>query len=95
MFGCIWRKANSHTRTVERRLRVKEAKTDQEVTRRNLRPAMLLQGSVVKESESEGAQSCLTLCDPMDCSLPGSSMHGIFQARVQEWVAIAFSRGSS
>ena len=41
------------------------------------------------------AQSCLTLCDPMDCSLPGSSVHGIFQARVLEWVAISFSRGSS
>ena len=36
-------------------------------------------------------QSRLTLCDPMDCSLPGSSVHGIFQARVLEWVAIAFS----
>ena len=43
------------------------------------------------ESESEVAQSCLTLRDPMDCSLPGSSAHGIFQARVLEWVAIAFS----
>ena len=41
------------------------------------------------------AQSCLTLCDPMDCSLPGSSVHGIFQARVLEWVAISFSRRSS
>ena len=39
------------------------------------------------------AQSCLTLCDPMDCSLPGSSAHGIFQARILEWVAISFSRG--
>ena len=38
------------------------------------------------------AQSCLTLCDPMDCSLPGSSIHGIFQTRVLEWVAISFSR---
>ena len=47
------------------------------------------------ESESEGTQSCLTLCDPMGCSLPGSSVHGIFQARVLEWGAIAFSRGSS
>ena len=36
-------------------------------------------------------QSCPTLCDPMDCSLPGSSVHGIFQARVLEWVAISFS----
>ena len=42
-------------------------------------------------SESKVAQSCLTLGDPMDCSLPGSSVHGIFQARVLEWVAIAFS----
>ena len=40
---------------------------------------------------SEVAQSCLTLSDPMDCSLPGSSVHGIFQARVLEWGAIAFS----
>ena len=43
------------------------------------------------ESESEVTQSRLTLCDPMDCSLPGSSVHGIFQARVLEWVAISFS----
>ena len=44
-----------------------------------------------EKSESEVAQSCLTLRDPMDCSLPGSSDHGIFQARVLEWSAIAFS----
>ena len=43
------------------------------------------------KSESEVAQSCLTLRDPMDCSLLGSSVHGIFQARVLEWGAIAFS----
>ena len=43
------------------------------------------------KSENEVAQSCPTLRDPMDCSLPGSSIHGIFQARVLEWVAIAFS----
>ena len=47
----------------------------------------LLQCMTVK-SESEVAQSCPTLRDPMDCSLPGSSIHGIFQARVLEWVAI-------
>ena len=41
------------------------------------------------------AQSCLTLCDPVDCSLPGSSVRGIFEARILEWVAIPFSRGSS
>ena len=50
----------------------------------------LLQCMKVK-SESEVTQSCLTLSDPMDCSLPGSSIHGIFQARVLEWGAIAFS----
>ena len=50
----------------------------------------LLQCMKVK-SESEVAQSCPTPSDPMDCSLPGSSIHGIFQARVLEWVAIAFS----
>ena len=41
------------------------------------------------------AQSCLTLCDPMDCSPPGCSVRGIHQARILEWVAIPFSRGSS
>ena len=46
---------------------------------------------VKRESESEVAQSCPTLSDPMDCSLTGSSIHGIFQARVLEWGAIAFS----
>ena len=44
---------------------------------------------------SEATQSCPTLCDPMDCSPPDSSVHGIFQARILEWVAISFSRGSS
>ena len=44
---------------------------------------------------SEVAQSCPTLCDPMDCSLPSSSVHGIFHAIVLEWIAISFSRGSS
>ena len=43
------------------------------------------------KSESEVAQSCPTLSDPMDCSLPGYSVHGIFQARVLEWGAIALS----
>ena len=47
--------------------------------------------SPIHESEKEVAQSCPTLRDPMDCSLPGSSVHGIFQARVLEWGAIAFA----
>ena len=54
----------------------------------------LLQFMKVK-SESEVAQSCPTFSDPMDCSLPGSSIHGIFQARVLEWGAIAFSDQAS
>ena len=47
------------------------------------------------KKENKVTQSCLTLSDPMDCSLPGFSIHGIFQARILEWVAISFSRGSS
>ena len=54
-----------------------------------------LDGVKILESESEVAQLCLTLCDPMDCSLLDSSVHGIFQARVLEWIAISFFRGSS
>ena len=50
------------------------------------------QHHLLKEKVSEVAQSSLTLCDPVDCSPPGSSVHGIFQARVLEWGAIAFSR---
>ena len=51
--------------------------------------------NISQKSESEVTQLCPTLCNPMDCSLPGSSIHGIFQARVLAWVAISFSRGSS
>ena len=61
--------------------------------------AILLASLVVqingKESASEVAQSCPTLCDPVDCSLPGSPVHGILQASILEWVAISFSRGFS
>ena len=51
--------------------------------------------SLPKRKESEVAQPCMTLCHPMDCSLPGSSVHGILQPRILEGVAISFSRGSS
>ena len=61
-----------------------------ETLRRTRREVAWRQGK-----ESEVAQLCPTLYDPMDCSPPGSSIHGIFQARVLEWVATAFSRGSS
>ena len=53
-----------------------------------------LAGLKVK-SEVKVTQSCPTLCDPMDCGPPGSSVHGILQARIQGWVAVPFSRGSS
>ena len=49
----------------------------------------------MRGKESEVVQPSPTLCNPMDCSLPGSSIRGIFQAKVLEWVAISFSRGSS
>ena len=52
---------------------------------------ILFHGCVLAKS----LQSCQTLCDPMDCSPPGSSVHGILQARISEWVAISFSRRSS
>ena len=48
-----------------------------------------------RKKESEVAQSCPTLCDPVDCSLPGFSVHGILQARILERVTVSFSRGSS
>ena len=44
---------------------------------------------------AKSLQSCLILCDPLDCSLPGSSVHGILQARTLEWAAISYSRESS
>ena len=51
--------------------------------------------TIWEENESEVAQSCPTLRDPVDCNLSGSAVHGIFQARVLEWIAIYSSRGSS
>ena len=55
----------------------------------------LIIGSLYLLIESEVAHLCPTLCNPVDCSLPGSSLHGILQARILEWVAIPVSRGSS
>ena len=52
-------------------------------------------GDLPEKKESEVTQSCQTLCDTMDCSLPGSSVHVIIQVRIMEWVAISFSRRSS
>ena len=52
-------------------------------------------GFIVSMHTCVHAYLCLTLCNPMDCSPPGSSVHGIFQARILEWVAISLSKGSS
>ena len=60
-----------------------------------LQAVIILTWSGGNESESEVTQSCLTLCDPVDCNLLGFSVHGILQARILEWIAIPFSRGSS
>ena len=63
-----------------------------------LQPSVAAMGARVDFSvcsESEVAQSCPTLCDPMDYSLPGSSVYGIFQERILKWAAISCSRGSS
>ena len=74
---------------------------EKQCARMRVRPEQSLNQSNISmsqdslKSKSEVAQSCLTLCDPTDCSLPGSSVSGIFQTRVLEWVAISFSRGSS
>ena len=60
----------------------------QRIARRDKKPFL-------SESESVSHSVCPTLCDPMDCSLPGSSVHGILQVRILEWIAIPISRGSS
>ena len=58
-------------------------------------PGLLLTPGPLRGACSLVSQSCLTLCNPMDCSPPGSSVHGISQTRTLEWVVISFSRGSS
>ena len=61
----------------------------------NIQKTKVMASSPIEVKWSEVAESCPTLCDPVDCSLPGSSVHGILQARILEWVTISFSRGSS
>ena len=58
-------------------------------------PTLLSSAAQTGHLKVLAAQSCPTLCDPMDYSPPGSSVHGILQARILEWVAMSFSRGSS
>ena len=72
-------------------LRVKE-ESERASLRLNIKKkkkTKVMASGLISESESEIAQSCPTLCDPIDRSLPGTSIHGIFQAKVLEWVAIS------
>ena len=72
-----------------------EAGTEASVSMRETSVLGHLQKEVAKQLKVLVAQSCLTLCNPMDCSLPGPAVHGMLQAGILEWVAIPFSRGSS
>ena len=74
---------------------VNETRSHHPVSVPALNPVPGLSLALNRKKESEVSQSCLTLCDPMDGSLPGSTVNGIFQARILEWVAISFSRESS
>ena len=83
-------------RKERKRERKKRRKEEREKGRKKERKEERKEGrKKERKKESEIAQSCPTLCDPVDCSPPGSSVHGILQARRLEWVAISFSRGSS
>ena len=75
---------NTHTRNCQLQYKQRSANLTLEPTQPK---------TVLSEWVSEVAQSCPTLCDPVDCSLPGSSVYGILQARILEWVTISFSRG--
>ena len=79
--------------------RLDDAQAGIKITRRNINYLRYTDDTTLitekSESENEVAQFCLTIYNPMDCSLPGSSIHGIFQASILEWVAISFFRGSS
>ena len=82
----------------EGQLSPRVATRESQHTRRNEDPAQQKRKHSVnrkRKKESEVALLCPTLCNPMDCSLPGSSIHGILQARILEWAAISFSRASS
>ena len=90
--SCVSQRVGRGRRYAERRRRIEQTsgERDGDMTGQFLFPLI-----AVSFHWSEVAQSCPTLCDPVDCSPPGSSVHGVLQARILEWVAISFSRGSS
>ena len=89
--GCYGRREGSATRSATVSAPMQGARTGMRTGHDRRRAAFTSCGCCC----CEVAQSCPTLCNPTDCSLPGSFFHGIFQARILEWVAISFSRGSS
>ena len=94
--GALNQQYQHHSETyLNQRGQVQLEQVLEQVRQESLKYTDLLELPLLFQSESEVAQSCLILCDPMDCSLPSSSVHTIFQARVLEWVAISFSRRSS
>ena len=92
--GCILSPClfNFYEEYIMRNTRLDEAQTGIKIAREKYQQPQICRWS---ESESEVTQSCPTLLDPKDYSPPGSSIHGIFQARILEWIAISFCRGSS
>ena len=102
---CRANKIDNYNREGEKEKKIKRIyRTSQNIRIINVFLESLLSGSfpylgvtvhLTSLSESEVPQSCLTLCNTLDYSLPGSSIHGILQARIVKWVAISFSRGSS
>ena len=100
--GSNWRYTPMHIRfkmvKIKLRKSIKSAKEKQQVKHKGTPqslPAHFLAEILLVIRECVSVQLCPTFCNPMDSSLPGSSVHGILQARILEWIAVSFSRGSS
>ena len=94
--GCILSPClfNLYAENIIRKAGLQEAQAGIKIARRNINNLRYADDTtLMAANESEVSQSCPTLCNPVDCSPPGSSVHGILQARILEWVAISFSNG--